>query len=106
MTKLLMTVLAATSLGLAGAPVATANPVDDAYLKTIESQGVPIYGDDYVIQLGHDVCATARQYPSMNVVDLTFSAVTSENEARPYQYDEARVITSSALAHYCPDSIR
>jgi Protein of unknown function (DUF732) len=106
MTKFLSVTLAVAGIGLASAPIAAATPADDAYLTTIKAQGVPIYGAPYVIQLGHNVCDAARQYPSMNVVDLAFQEVTSENEARAYQWDEARVIVTSALANYCPGSIR
>ena len=94
--------LAVTSLTFSATAFAT--PSDDAYLAAIKSNGVPIYGEDYVIALGHEVCRTARRYPSMQVVDLAMSAVTSENRPTPYDYAQARVIVTSTLANYCPDA--
>jgi hypothetical protein len=96
--------VAAAGVAVAAAATAIATPADDAFLATIRAQNVPIYGEQYVIQLGHNVCEAARQYPSMQVVDLSFQEVTSESEARPYDYANGRVITTSALANYCPDA--
>lgn len=90
--------------GLSSAAIASAAPTDNAYLTTIRNQGVPIYGDGYVIALGKKVCQTARKYPSMNVVDLAMGSVTSETGPSPYDYAQARVIVASALANYCPEA--
>lgn len=104
--RALGTAAATASICLGTAATALATPTDDAFLATIRAQGVPIYGEQYVIQLGHNVCGAARRYPSMNIVDLTFQEVTSESEARPYDYANGRVITTSALANYCPEAVR
>jgi hypothetical protein len=104
MAKLLTILIGAVAFGLASSAAAAASPSDDAYLATIKSNGVPIYGEDYVIALGHEVCRTARQNPSMNKVDLAMSVVTSEYRPTPYDYAQARVIVTSALANYCPDA--
>lgn len=84
------------------APVASASPTDDAYLAAIEANGVPILGRDYVIALGHAICETARQYPSMQLVDLVLNDVGNENKPSPYSFDQGKVIATSALANYCP----
>ncbi|BCI52228.1 hypothetical protein NIIDNTM18_15060 [Mycolicibacterium litorale] len=84
------------------APVASASPTDDAYLAAIEADGVPIFGRDYVIALGHAICDTARQNPSMQVVDLVLDVVGNENKPSPYSFDQGKVIANSALANYCP----
>lgn len=86
------------------APVAGASPSDDNYLAAIEANGVPIVGEAYVIGLGHAVCDTARQYPSMQITDLVLSDVSNENLPSPYSFDQGKVIVTSALANYCPDS--
>ena len=95
-------VLAAMCCALSTAAVTSAAPPDDAYLTTIQNQGVPIYGNAYVIALGREVCQTAREHPSMNIVDLAMGSVTSENGPTPYDYQQARVIVVSALKNYCP----
>lgn len=92
------------SVGLTAAPVVLASPSDDNYLAAIEANGVPIFGRDYVIALGHAVCDTARQYPSMQLVDLVLSDLGNENEPSPYSFDQGKVIATSALANYCPDA--
>lgn len=92
----------AMALSVAGAAVASAAPATDTYLSAVETQGVPIYGAEYVIQLGQDVCRTAQKYPEMNVASLAMGEVTSEYEARPYQYAQAKVIVIAALSHLCP----
>ena len=82
--------LVVAGIGLAGAATASADASGDAYLATIEANGIPIYGEDYVITLGQEVCRTARRYPSMQVVDLAMGSVTSEYEPRPYDYSQVR----------------
>ncbi|WP_231737713.1 DUF732 domain-containing protein [Mycobacterium sp. IS-1742] len=71
-------------------------------MAAIEANGVPILGRDYVIALGHSICDTARQYPSMPLVDLVLNDVGNENKPSPYSFDQGKVIATSALAHYCP----
>lgn len=92
----------AMALGMAGPAVASAAPVTDTYLSAVETECVPIYGSEYVIQLGQDVCRTAQKYPKVNATSLAMGEVTSEYEARPYQYAQAKVIVIAALAHLCP----
>lgn len=91
------------SVGWLAAPVAVASPSDDTYLAAIEARGVPILGRDYVVALGHAICDTARQYPSMQLVDLVLSDVGNENMPSPYSFDQGTVIAASALENYCPD---
>lgn len=88
--------------GAVVAPVATASPTDDAYLAAIQAAGVPILGRDYVVALGHAICETARQNPSMELVDLVLNDVSNENKPSPYSFDQGKVIATSALANYCP----
>jgi hypothetical protein len=38
------------------------------------------------------------------VVDLAMGSVTSEYEARPYDYSQAEKIVVAAFAAYCPDA--
>ena len=91
--------------GSVAAPAVLASPSDDTYLAAIETNGVPILGRDYVIALGHTICDTARQYPSMQIVDLVLSEVGNENTPSPYSFDQGKVIATSALANYCPDAL-
>ena len=81
---------------------ALASPSDDNYLAAIESNGVPIFGRDYVIALGQAICDTARQNPSMQLVDLVLNDVGNENTPSPYTFGQGKVIATSALANYCP----
>ncbi len=92
------------SVGWVAAPVALASPSDDAYLGAIEAHNVPIFGQDYVIALGHAICDTARQYPSMQLVDLVLNDVGNENMPSPYSFDQGTVIATSALTNYCPEA--
>lgn len=93
------------SIGFVAAPAVVASPSDDNYLAAIEAKGVPVFGRDYVIALGHKVCDTARQYPSMQLVDLVLSDLGNENMPSPYNFDQGKVIATSALANYCPDVV-
>lgn len=69
-TRLLTVLLFLGTVGLTTVATAVAAASDDAYLATLEANGIPIYKEDYVIALGHEVCMTSRQYPSMRVVEL------------------------------------
>ncbi|TLH50347.1 DUF732 domain-containing protein [Mycolicibacterium neoaurum] len=96
-------VVAAVVMVWSSGAVAAASPQSDAYLAAVQAQGVPIYGAEYVVQLGRDVCRTAQTYPRMNEASLAMGEVTSEYEARPYQYSEAKVIVAAALSILCPE---
>ncbi len=103
MTKKLLAIpLLLVGLATAFSVTAVADPSDDAYLTTLEANGVPNYGEDYVIGLGHKVCATALANPSMEVVDIAKATVTSEHT--PYDDADAAKIVLAAFAAYCPDA--
>ena len=75
--------------------------IDEEYLADIYSQGLPVseVNRDSLIQIGHETCTTAKQYPSMQVVDL---ALALSDERTAYPYDKAHIIVTAALDHYCP----
>lgn len=81
-----------------------ASPSDESYLAAIQTNGVPILGRDYVIGLGHAICDTARQNPSMQIVDLVLNDVANENKPSPYNFDQGKVIATAALTNYCPEA--
>lgn len=97
-----VTVAALCCGGWVAAPAVMASPIDDTYLAAIEANGVPILGRDYVIGLGHAICDTARQNPSMPIVDLVLTNVGNENMSSPYDFEQGKVIAAAALTNYCP----
>lgn len=95
----------AAALSLVGAccpAVSTTSSATDAYLATLEAQGIAIYGVQYVVQLGQGVGIFVRRYPVINVVCLAMNDVTSEYDARPYDYAQARLIALAALGNLYP----
>lgn len=91
-------VVVAGVVGLATAPLASADPADDQYLLTLKTRGLGWTNDQTMINIGHAVCT------DFDGGDTATQTIGDVKKSLQISSGGANIIVGAAVAAYCPQN--
>jgi hypothetical protein len=91
-------VVVASVVGIATAPIASADAADDQYLQTLRTRGLGWPNDQAMINIGHAVCS------DFDGGDTAAATIGDVKKSLGISSGGANIIVGAAVAAYCPEN--